>query len=88
MGLVPHHSSTYGDRAIAVPQILRDFANLAGAKIAHQIARLVRFGIPNNHRATDGHLERTIDGNPRRNRLKGWLRGSQSSVLEFSRAAA
>jgi hypothetical protein len=45
MGLLPHHSSTYGDRAIAVPQILRDFTDFADAKMAHQIARLVRFRI-------------------------------------------
>jgi hypothetical protein len=31
-------------RRIAIPQILRDFADFVDAKMAHQIARLVRLG--------------------------------------------
>jgi hypothetical protein len=47
----------------------------------HQIARLVRFRVYRDHRATDGRIERSIDGNPQRNRLKGWLRGPQPPLF-------
>ena len=53
MGLVPLHFSTCGDRAIAVPQMLRDFANLADAKIAHQIARLARLRVVDDAEARE-----------------------------------
>ena len=53
MGLLPHHSYTDGDRAIAVLQILRDFADFADTKIAHQIARLARLPVVDDDEARE-----------------------------------
>ena len=45
MGLVPIISSAYGDRAIAVLQILRDFDDFGDTKTAHHIERRARLRV-------------------------------------------
>ena len=53
MGLVPIISSTYGDRAIAVLQILRDFDDFDDTKTAHQLERLARLRVVDDAEARE-----------------------------------
>ncbi len=53
MGVVPRHSSTYGDRAIAVLQILRDFDDFDDTKTAHKIEQLARLRVVDDAEARE-----------------------------------